>query len=297
MRRGLCGLLWCGLLLLSANAHGADPYESVGFVPIPADVKLDAVSSVAVDSTGRLYVLHRGTPPLLQYDAEGKYLRGWGAGLFKVPHGLRIDKDDNIWTTDNGNHVLRKFAPDGTLLATIGQEGKAATGAEGFRAPDDLVFDSRGRIYVADSGNGRIVQLDATGKYLSHWGKKGKNNGEFATAHGIGIDAADRIYVADRGNQRVQVFDTNGQHLASWGGFGNPFGVLAVGEELLATEGDKHFIVHLNREGQVTAKWGTPETLKLPHLMAVNAQGDLFVSEVNGQRVQRFRRVKENPAQ
>lgn len=293
MRCGLVGLLWCSLVLSTGIVRGADPYESVGFVPIPEDVKLDAVSSVAIDSVGRLYVLHRGTPPLLQYDADGKFVRGWGTGLFKVPHGLRVDKDDHIWTTDNGNHVLRKFSPEGTLLATIGQEGKAAGGADGFRAPDDLVFDSRGRIYVADSGNGRIVQLDADGKYLSQWGKKGKNDGEFATAHGLGIDAADRIYVADRGNQRVQVFDTTGQHLASWGGFGNPFGVLAVGEELLATEGDKHFIVHLNREGMITAKWGTPETLKLPHLMAVNAQGDLFVSEVNGQRVQRFRRVKE----
>jgi len=116
-----------------------------------------------------------------------------------VPHGLRVDREANIWTTDNGNHVLRKFNSDGRLLTTLGTEGKPAGGKEGFRAPDDLVFDSQGNIYVADSGNGRITKLAADGTYMTEWGKKGKEPGQFATAHGLAIDSQDRIYVADRG--------------------------------------------------------------------------------------------------
>jgi sugar lactone lactonase YvrE len=210
--------------------------------------------------------------------------------LFKVPHGLRVDRHGKIWTTDNGNHVLRQFSPEGELLKTIGTEGKVASGANGFRAPDDIVFDTHGNFYVADSGNARIAKFDENGKFLMQFGKKGKGDGEFATAHGLAIDAEDRIYVADRGNQRVQVFDANGQHLANWSGFGNPFGLIVIGDELLASEGDKHHIVHMNREGKITATWGTPETLKLPHLMAVTSKGELLVAEVNGKRIQRFRR-------
>jgi DNA-binding beta-propeller fold protein YncE len=185
--------------------------------------------------------------------------------------------------------VLRKFNREGRLLVTLGVEGKGAGGKDGFRAPDDLVFDSHGNMYVADSGNGRIVKLDPEGKYLLEWGKKGKEPGQFATAHGLAIDKQDRIYVADRGNKRVQIFDRDGKHLADWSGFGNPFGLIVIGDELLASEGDIHKIFHLDTTGKITTSWGDPKTLLLPHLMAVNSQGTLFVTEVNGKRVQLFR--------
>ena len=145
-------------------------------------------------------------------------------------------------------------------------------------------------MYVADSGNSRIVKLSAKGKYMAQFGGKGKEPGQFATAHGLAIDSRDRIYVADRGNQRVQVFDTAGKHLADWSGCGNPFGLVVVGDELLASEGDIHKIFHFDREGKVTASWGGPDVLQLPHLMAVTSRGDLLVAEVNGKRVQRFKR-------
>lgn len=285
--------LMVGLCLIGLDpAWAADPFASNGFLEIPDTVKLEAVSAVAVDAKDRIYVLQRGESPLLQFDADGKFLRSWGKGLFKVPHGLRFDRDGHLWTTDNGNHVLRMFSTDGELLKTIGTEGKAGNGAEGFRAPDDVVFDSHGNFYVADSGNARIAKFDSNGKFLLQWGKKGKGPGEFATAHSLAIDAEDRIYVGDRGNQRVQLFETNGQHLADWSGFGNPFGLIVIGDELLASEGDKHHIVHMDRKGEITATWGTPETLKLPHLMAITSKGELLVAEVNGKRIQRFLRAK-----
>ena len=285
-------ILW--LLALGASggarAGAAEPYVSAGFVKFPADIQLGDMSAVAVDAQDRLYVLHRGQLPLLAFDSKGAYLRGCGQGLFKVPHGLRVDREGNIWTTDNGNHVLRKFSSDGKLLATLGLEGKAAAGTDGFRAPDDLVFDSHGNLYVADSGNGRIVKLAADGSFLAQWGSKGKAAGQFATAHALAIDSRDRIYVADRGNQRVQVFDAEGKHLADYRGFGNPFGLLALGEELLVSDGDVHRLFLLDKEGQVAAAWGDPQTLKLPHLMAADSHGLLYVAEVAGKRVQKFKR-------
>jgi DNA-binding beta-propeller fold protein YncE len=277
-------------LALCTTLLAADPYTSIGFLKFPAEVELNAVSAVGVDGSDNVYVLHRGEPPLVVFDASGKYVRGFGQGMFKVPHGLRVLPDGQLWTTDNGNHVLRKFTSAGRLLVTLGTEGKPGSGQTGFRAPDDLVIDSQGHLYVADSGNGRIVKLNAEGAYVSEWGKKGKENGQFATAHGLAIDKQDRIYVADRGNKRVQVFDSAGKHLADWSGFGNPFGLLVVGNELLATEGDIHKVFHLDlSSGQITKSWGDPQMLLLPHFMAVNSKGVLNVCEVNGKRVQMFR--------
>jgi sugar lactone lactonase YvrE len=261
----------------------AAAYVSLGFVSIPDSVKLGAMSAVAVDArNGYTYVLHRGEKPLVAFDNKGKYLRSWGEGMFKVAHGLRVDREGNVWTTDNGNHLLRKFSPDGKLLATIN---------EGFRAPDDMVFAKDGSIYVADSGNGRIVRLTPEGKMISSFGKKGKGEGEFATAHGLAIDGQDHVYVADRGNQRVQVFAPDGRFLAAWSGFGNPFGMLVHGKELIVSEGDKNQIFHLSLlDGKVVRSWGDNSVLQLPHIMSVDKKGRLFVAEVNGKRVQIFKR-------
>jgi streptogramin lyase len=278
--------------LLNYCVFAADPYRSLGFLEFPEDCKLEAVSAVAVDKQDTIYVLQRGTPPLLAFNADGKFQRGWGEGLFKVPHGLRIDSEGNIWTTDNGNHVLRSFSPQGKLLTTLGTEGKPAGGEVGFRSPDDVVFDTQGNMYVADAGNARIVKLSSAGKYVAQWGTKGKGNGQFSTTHGLAIDGENRIYVADRGNKRIQVFQSSGEHVANWEGFGNPFGLLVVGNELLASEGDVHKIFHFNPEGKIVASWGDPELLKLPHLMAMNSRDELFVAEVNGKRVQRFAPAK-----
>src|SRR3954468_442937 len=105
---------------IAAASLAAGPYTSSGYVNFPADVEVGAVSAVAIDADDGVFVLHRGEPPLLAFDAEGKYLRGFGQGLFKVPHGLRVDREGNVWTTDNGNHVLRKFNREGRLPSTLG---------------------------------------------------------------------------------------------------------------------------------------------------------------------------------
>jgi hypothetical protein len=33
----------------------------------------------------------------------------WGANLFIMPHGLTVDKDNNVWVTDVGLHQVFKF--------------------------------------------------------------------------------------------------------------------------------------------------------------------------------------------
>lgn len=282
----LLAVFFCGM----AFGAGA-PYTSAGFLQIPAEVKLGPMSAVEVDRKGNTYVLHRGEPPLLKFDKDGKYKGGFGTGEFKVAHGLRADKEGNIWTTDNGLHILRKFSPSGAVLATLGEKGVAGGDEKHFKAPDDLVFASNGDIYVADSGNGRIVHLNKNGQFVSQFGKKGKENGQFQTAHGLAIDGKGRIYVADRGNNRVEVFAPSGEFLSIWDGFGNPFGLLVVGKELLVSEGDKNKIFHLDLEsGKIANEWGDSEMLKLPHLMATDRKGNLYVAEVNGKRVQIFRR-------
>jgi DNA-binding beta-propeller fold protein YncE len=286
MRHLLSSIFVAGTVL-SASLSGAMHYASAGFLNLPAEAGVGPMSAVAVDRAhGFIYVLHRGATPLLQFDAKGKYLAGWGIGAFKVPHGLRIDKAGDVWITDNGAHTVQKFSPSGKLLTTIAE----ANGR--LKSPDDLVFSSNGDIYIADTGNARIVHLSPDGKFIAQWGQKGKGPGEFNTAHGLAIDAKDRIYVADRNNNRVQVFSPKGTFVTEWSGFGNPFGVMAYKNEIFVSEGEIHKIIELSQNGDVRKSWGGPDLLQLPHLMDYDKDGVLYISEVNGKRVQMFRLSK-----
>ncbi len=256
-------------------------FASLGFLQFPDEVGLGPLSAVAVHPSGDIYVLQRGTKPVVIFDKNHKFKRAFGEGLFEIPHGLRIDKQGNIWTTDNKTNILRKFSPDGKILLEL---------KEGFKSPDDLVFTSKGEIIVADAGNARLVKLTSDGKVIKTWGKKGKGDGEFNLAHSLSIDKQDRIYVGDRGNNRVQVFDADGTFLAARTELGNPFGVMVWDNELLSSEGEQHKIFHTSLDGKPLGSWGGPDLLQLPHLMAFDKSNTLYIAEVNGKRVQMFRR-------
>ncbi|MEP7363928.1 MAG: peptidyl-alpha-hydroxyglycine alpha-amidating lyase family protein [Acidobacteriota bacterium] len=257
-------------------------FLSLGFLTFPQGEEIGPMSGVAIGHHDEIYVLHRGPKPLMAFDKSGKFVRSWGEGLFDLPHGLRVARDGTIWTTDNKKNNLRQFSPGGKLLNTI---------EAGFKAPDDMVFTSNGDIIVADTGNARIVRLSPKGEVLSSWGKKGKEPGEFTTAHGLAIDAQDHIYVADRGNNRIEVFTGDGKLLHVWTGFGNPFGLHVTHGQLVISDGDAHRITHLSlKDGSIVGQWGDPQMLQLPHLMAEDSKGILYIAEVNGKRVQKFKR-------
>src|SRR2546422_2900733 len=38
--------------------------------------------------------------PILHFDASGKLIKSFGAGLIVSPHGIFVDRDGNIWVTD-----------------------------------------------------------------------------------------------------------------------------------------------------------------------------------------------------
>lgn len=88
---------------------------------MPEGWRFGRVSAVAADSAGRVYVFHRGpkADPIIVFDAQGKFVRSWGRGLFGQPHGLRVDRDGNVWVTDNRDHQVMKFTNEGQLLLTL----------------------------------------------------------------------------------------------------------------------------------------------------------------------------------
>jgi DNA-binding beta-propeller fold protein YncE len=151
------------------------------------------------------------------FDAKGRYVRSWGRGLFGNEHAIRVDRDGNVWVTDNGDHQVIKFNPKGERLLTLGVKGKAGEDSGTFNKPTDLAWAPDGSFYVSDGyGNSRVVKFTKDGRYVSAWGSKGSGQGQFNLPHSVAVDAKGQVYVADRENNRIQIFDGNGKFLKQW---------------------------------------------------------------------------------
>ena len=178
--------------------------------------------------------------------------------------------DDNVYVADTNNHRIQKF--DGKLGQYLRKFGGRGNGEGQFNAPWGVAIDRvRGYIYVADSANFRVQKLDMDGEFVMQWGSFGNNDGQFYFARGIAVDQSDgSVYVVDMGNHRIMKFDTSTnvlpQMIAKWGG----------------GAGAGHASSTLAQEpGQFRSPWG----------IAVDGQGDVFVSDTGNQRIQKFDRV------
>lgn len=298
LRRAVALALAAGATLITTDVVLAG--DPVDFVPVPGwpqvgDLKLGQTSAVAVDRDGRVYVFHRGEHPILCFGPEGQLLRYWGDGLIEQAHGLRIDARGNIWITDIGRHVVRKFTPQGELLLTLGTEDSPGLTPKQFDKPTDVAFGPEGELYVSDGyGNSRVVKFAADGRYLKSWGKPGSRPGEFNLPHSVVLDSKGRVIVADRENDRIQVFDAEGMLLEIWAGFA-PFGLaITSDDDLFVADGRAHKVLRLDRHGKVVQSWGEqggePGQFDLPHMLALDREGNLYVAEITGQRVQKLQR-------
>src|ERR1700683_4581161 len=155
------------------------PYRVVpNFFKFPKGMVAGEASGVAVNSKGHIFLFQRTKPMLAEYDAKGNFIQSIGEGLFSHPHGLRIDADDNLWTTDDGSHLVLKLDPSGSVLLVLGRINPGAEANWLFNKPADVAFAKNGDIYVADGyGNSRVVKFDRSGNYIKAGGKYGGGSG------------------------------------------------------------------------------------------------------------------------
>ena len=273
-------------------------YEAVpGFLKLPPGVTVGACSAVATSRRGEVYLFHRGKQPILCFDRKGEFIRSWGDKLIGRAHGLRIDRDGNVWATDIDNHMVFKFSPTGKLLLALGRSGKPGTERDQFNKPTDVAFGPDGEVFVSDGyGNSRVVKFDRQGKFLTAWGTSGNGRGSFDLPHAIVVDSKGRVLVGDRENDRIQVFDLDGRFQDMWQGFA-PFGIaLDSAGRIFVADGRANQILILDANGREVHRFGGkgsgPGQFNLPHMLGVGQDSSLFVAEVGGKRLQKFRPIR-----
>ena len=298
---------------------GRFTYEAVAhWERRPEEYLWTEVSAVAVDRQDRVFVFNRGTHPVLVFDRDGSFLYSWGEGGFARAHGITIGPDDAVYCTDDLDHTVRKFTPDGRLLMTLGTSGQPSdTGATSidfrtihhsgppFYFPTNVALSPENEIYVTDGyGNARVHKLAPDGRLLCSWGEPGTGPGQFRVPHGIAVDRTGVVYVADRENSRIQLFSPQGEFLHEWPDIARPCQVAfdAAGNLFVAELGYRAGmwpgtsapspeatggrISVFDPQGKLLARWGGGDNptaagdFFAPHDIRIDSRGDVYVAEV-----------------
>jgi hypothetical protein len=176
------------------------------FKPLPNEWVTGQGSAVAVDRRDHVWVFHRpryvaagrkAAPPVLEYDASGRFLQGWGGPAdgyewFDQEHGIYVDERDHVWLTGSarpalagpGDRVLRsdnmilKFTSAGKVVMQIGHRDQSTGNNDTqnvYSATDLSVYPKTNEVFVADGYiNRRVIVFDAaTGAFKRMWGAFG----------------------------------------------------------------------------------------------------------------------------
>ena len=285
-------------LLIPETAPPLDYAPVANPVTLPEGTKMGATAAVAFDARGHLFVLARGGTSFFEFNPAGAYVRSFGEPMTRA-HGLRIDREGNLWATDVGAHTVMKFNARGEQVMSIGVKGEAgnwdeAAGERKLNQPNDIAIAANGDFFVVQGhqpgllkGDARVLKFDRTGKFIKSWGGKGKGPGQFDVAHGIAIDAKGLLWVMDRENQRIQVFDQEGKFVREMKYAGLPCSVDIGREFVYMVNGFAGQVLRMDLNGKVLAATGKPGTalgeFGEAHFLAVSPKDELYVADsVNG---------------
>jgi peptidylamidoglycolate lyase len=229
--------------------------------------------------------------------------------IFRRPHTVYInpyDAQKHVWVVDDYRHAIFKFTHDGKqLVQTLGEPNVSGNDDKHFSRPTFLAWLPDSTMFVADGyANTRVVKFDKDGKYLAAWGQPGTEGketrpGYMNNVHGIATDPQTRqVFVNDRGNRRIQVFDENGKYLREWKVGAAPVSdihLIYIGQDRVVWAADRGTskIIGWDLQGRLLYTWGTfgdfPGGMFGVHGMSVDQEGNFYVAEVGGGRVQKFR--------
>ena len=254
------------------------------------------LSALAIGPDNIVYVVSRGNentfatrvskvtiwPP-----GEEEFLCEFGEygeddGQLLWPTSVALDREGNVYVSDEWRHFISFFDKDGNFL---GKWGTPGTGDGQLSWPSGIAFDQEDNLFIVDSANHRVQKFTRDGTFLAKFGEEGSGEGQFNLPWGITIDNQGDIYIADWKNHRVQKFSSNGIFLATFGTFGSGAGELnhpaglAIDDEgdVYVADWDNHRVQIFAPDGDfVTSLIGDAQELSTWAQLTVEANPDVW---------------------
>ena len=234
-----------------------------------------AIGVVILTCTAALSGAQDSRPPAGNHPNPYRTTIKWGT----LPDGrtwggvsaIDIDRDGrSVWVAERcGGQTcassalapILKLDPDGRVVASFG--------AGMFVAPHGMHVDRDGNVWITDASDGvngtsgkghQVVKFSPDGKVLLTLGKAGvfgEGPGVFNRPSDVVVAPDGSIFVADghggASNSRIVKFTREGRYVTSWG-----------------------------------RKGSAPGEFDVPHSIAIDSRGRLFVADLNNFRVQAF---------
>jgi sugar lactone lactonase YvrE len=160
------------------------------------DLEFNALSDVAVDSSGQMYAVNRGGGCVQVLDPTGALVAKWDVGA--TPDSIALDSSGAVLVSTS-EHRIRKFSAAGAFLTEWSHQvgGRWADIALG---PEDAVFLAFAVVDVApaDSHKRVVEHRSASGELFSslHLGESVVGQAHLT---GIALDGEGRVYVSQGG--------------------------------------------------------------------------------------------------
>jgi DNA-binding beta-propeller fold protein YncE len=188
-------------------------------------------------------------PPGLPFELEASWLKlPTGWNLHETP-GVAAGPQQHVYIFHRGDHPIIEVDRDGRVVRSMG-EGL-------FGAAHGMEVDSEGNIWVTDRGDHTVLKMSSVGRVLMVMGRKGQaaeGEDNFDGPTDIAFAANGDFYVSDGyGNSRVAKFTKDGEFITAWGKAGK-----------------------------------APGEFNLPHAVAVDADGKVYVGDRENYRLQVF---------
>ena len=185
------------------------------------------------------------------------------------------------------------------------------------------VDPENGDVYVADGetpdGNSRVAVVTHDGQFLRQWRlhRSEQEDGIIPLPHCLRLSNDGLVYVCDRRGDRIQVFDRQGAFIRNidvpWppdtplnSRFSETRGTAVVIAFSADSEQRYLFVINQNsvmvdildrQTGRVVGSFGGGPgrylgQFTLPHGIAVDSRGDVYIAEQEGRRIQKFQLVE-----
>ena len=162
-----------------------------------------------------------------------------------------------------------------------------------------IAVDNKGLIWTLNRGEIPVQVYDASGKLVRQWGQ-----GSFVNPHQLSIGPHGDIWIPDSKGHAVYKFSPGGELLLTIGvpgefgedakHFKKPTDVAETpeGDIFIADGYRNNRVVHCDAQGRFVKAFGKlgvePGEFSLPHSIALDSKGRLYVADRNNARVQVF---------
>jgi len=243
--------------------------------------------------------------------------KGEQAG-FNYPIGIAIDPSGNIFIADQHNNAIRKMDPLGNVTTFAGAQKEGLIDGSGtaarFYHPTVMISDPIGNLFVADYENRVIRKVTPSGLVTTYAGMSPYSGGFLGSPDGIAIDKSGNLFITDYNRHEIKKIDAAGNVMNYAGsgvglhqdgvgisaGFVSPCGLaMDASGNLFVADAEGNRIRKIAPDATVTTVAGTgqpgyidgPGSLaqfKLPQQIAIDAQGNLLVTDYGNNRIRKI---------